>query len=186
MFNSEKTIEAIGYLLAKDGGSMNYTKMLKILYIIDRESMRNRGFPLTYDTYVSMTHGPVLSKTYDEIKSTTVDGSDISCGWNSNLHRSNTSKYDVSWVGDAPSIGLLSASDLSIADKVWEEFGGFNHWQLIDIVHEFEEWEDPGETSVPISYERILVNVGYDEEEAEEISTEISEASSMEAILGLV
>jgi len=46
---------------------MSYLKLIKLLYIIDREALLRWGRPLTGDRYVSMDHGPVLSQTLNLI-----------------------------------------------------------------------------------------------------------------------
>jgi len=46
---------------------MNYLKLMKLLYLADRESMRRNGRPISGDRYVSMDHGPVLSQTLNLI-----------------------------------------------------------------------------------------------------------------------
>ncbi|WP_423930748.1 Panacea domain-containing protein [Candidatus Palauibacter sp.] len=40
---------------------------IKLLYLVDRRSLLERGVPVTYGRYVSMSHGPVLSETLDLI-----------------------------------------------------------------------------------------------------------------------
>tara|TARA_Y100000588_G_scaffold263967_1_gene278694 strand:- start:654 stop:1241 length:588 start_codon:yes stop_codon:yes gene_type:complete len=177
VFKSNKTKQMIGYFIEKNDGKINYTILLKLLYISDRQSLDERGFPMTYDSYVSMKNGPVLSCTYNEIKNTKTNGTGNSL-WRSNLHRSDTNQYFVTWSGDYE-YGLLSESDLGVLNKVWEEFKDVDLWALIDYVHTFKEWECPGPSSRPISYQKLLTTLGYDEEEAEEISEEIIHEQSI-------
>ncbi len=40
---------------------MSYMKLIKLLYLADREALARWGRPITTDTYVAMKHGPVLS-----------------------------------------------------------------------------------------------------------------------------
>ena len=68
MFNIDKLIQACNYLVKKNNNSLNYTKLIKLLYIADKESLKRSLQTITGDTYVSMDNGPVLSKLYDLIK----------------------------------------------------------------------------------------------------------------------
>src|SRR5258708_12785067 len=60
-----KTIQAI-CLLLKTGRTdrLEYISILKLLYIADRESLAERGAPITGDVPVAMKNGPVLSAIY--------------------------------------------------------------------------------------------------------------------------
>ena len=43
---------------------MPYMSLIKLLYLADRRALFNHGRPISYDFFVSMPHGPVLSRTY--------------------------------------------------------------------------------------------------------------------------
>src|SRR6185312_10095771 len=43
---------------------MHYLKLLKLMYLADREALLRWGIPISTDRYVSMDHGPVVSNTY--------------------------------------------------------------------------------------------------------------------------
>jgi uncharacterized phage-associated protein len=67
-FRILKTIQAIGVLLRFDGVKrMNSMRLLKLLYIPDRESLRETGRPITGGPVVAMERGPVLKEVYDLI-----------------------------------------------------------------------------------------------------------------------
>ena len=57
---------------------MPHLKLMKLLYLADREAVRNFGLPISGDKMVSMPHGPVLSMTLN-----LMDGDVESCpgGW---------------------------------------------------------------------------------------------------------
>src|SRR5205823_9295848 len=68
-FDADKVAEAAALLLAEQKGwKMSRLRLLKLLYIADRESIQETGFSITSDDVVAMEHGPVLSRTYDLIK----------------------------------------------------------------------------------------------------------------------
>src|SRR5438067_7182036 len=67
-FDTLKTVQAAAVLLKGDGGQMTRLRLLKLLYIADRESIAETLRPITGDDVVAMDHGPVLSLTYKLIR----------------------------------------------------------------------------------------------------------------------
>src|SRR4051812_25972921 len=67
-FDEAKATEATALFLALRGGQMHYMKLIKLLYLADREALLQWGVPITTDSYVSMDHGPVVSTIYDLIR----------------------------------------------------------------------------------------------------------------------
>jgi len=65
----EKLREAVGFLLSLESSSrMNYTKLIKLLYIADRESLGETGEPITGDETWALPKGPILSHVMDLIR----------------------------------------------------------------------------------------------------------------------
>lgn len=64
VFDERKATQAACYLLSLNGGRMNYMKMIKLLYLSDREYITSYSNSITTDSYVSMDNGPVTSKRY--------------------------------------------------------------------------------------------------------------------------
>jgi uncharacterized phage-associated protein len=73
-FDLEKTIQAVGLLLKLEGSPISRLRLLKLLYIADRELLVESGRPLTGDIALAMKYGPVLSRVYDYIKGIVRDG----------------------------------------------------------------------------------------------------------------
>src|SRR6266480_2169456 len=63
-FDPLKAAQAASVLLKEEGGRMSRLRLLKLLYIADRESIAETLRPITGDEVVAMDHGPVLSMTY--------------------------------------------------------------------------------------------------------------------------
>lgn len=61
-FNDRKATQAAALLLQLRGGKMSYMKLIKLLYLADREALLQWGRPITTDRYVSMNRDPVLSR----------------------------------------------------------------------------------------------------------------------------
>jgi uncharacterized phage-associated protein len=64
MFNERKVAQMAAFFLGQvQGGRMSHLKLMKLLYLAEREALRSLGLHLTGDHLVSMPHGPVLSMT---------------------------------------------------------------------------------------------------------------------------
>src|SRR5260370_12146701 len=66
-FNERKATEAAAHLLKLRGGRMSYMKLIKLLYLADREALLRFGCPITTVRYVSIDRGPVLSRVLNLI-----------------------------------------------------------------------------------------------------------------------
>ena len=67
-FDERKAAQAASVLLDRHEGRMPYIKLLKLLYLADREALIETGLPITGDRFVSLKFGPVLSRVLDLIK----------------------------------------------------------------------------------------------------------------------
>ena len=124
LFNERKTAQAAAYLLHRAGGRLPLLKLVKLMYLAERLSLKTYGEPLTGDSLVSMDHGPVLSRTYDQMKGSVrcVEG-----GWDtwiSDRADNDLALKDASMIRD-PERDLLALSegDLETLESVWSAFG---------------------------------------------------------------
>jgi len=154
-FNIDKSIQAIAALLHFHGTKeMSYLRLLKLLYIADRESLKETGRSITGDLVVAMEHGPVLSGIFDLIK-----GEHSAWALWSESFRKNG--YRVELIRD-PGNGKLSKYEIGKLRELSERFSDRNEWDMVEFVHEFPEWKknNPGKSSKPIPIEDILEAIG--------------------------
>lgn len=141
---------------------MNVLKAVKLVYLVDRESIKRFGFPVLDENRYSMPHGPVNSTTYRYIQGELRQDA----GWSDFLtDRSNHRIALANDVGTADDLDELSDADLACVDAVWEQFGGMSQWELVDWTHDprnVPEWEDPDGGSAIIPMQRILHSVGVE------------------------
>jgi len=150
---------------------MKYLKLIKLLYIADREALRQWGRPVTTDRYVSMKEGPVVSNVYNLIVSEPSPREQSI--WHQHIR--TVSNWDVELVGDTPKDELSDAEETLLGD-VFKTHGHKNRWELVDETHKFPEWKNPGTSSLPITYREILKAVNKSEEE---VSADIAELKSI-------
>ncbi len=164
-YREEKATQAAARLLELRGAPMSHLKLIKLLYLVDREALVRYGRPVTYDSYFSMPHGPVLSFTLDRI----------------NEPEFSQGAYWHRYIGPKQNneIGLASASipndQLSPAEEeligtVFEKFGRMTRWELRDYTHTLPEWQDPRGSSRPIDPADILRAEGFADDDIREIT----------------
>jgi len=173
--NSKKIIQIVRYILDRSRGSINYMKLMKLLYIVDRESLEKWDITVTGDTYCSMKDGPVLSETLDLIKDKFKNEKQRE--WNRHFKKD---LYDLSVRGNAaPGIDELCQSEIEIIDDVLTRYGGLSEWELVEITHNKKhfqevEWEKAKKngSSYKIELRSILSTLGRSEKQIEQILLE--------------
>ena len=180
IFREDKATQAAAVLLRRAGGSMNYMKLIKLLYLADRESLVRHGRPITFDHYVSMKHGPVLSTVLDRI-SEGDPPAEVSV-WHQYIRRSGD--YEVELRSECPA-DRLSDADENFLLGVYERYGHMDKWDLVEHLHEaLLEWIDPGASALPISYRDILKASGRSDAEIAQIEAELESVTLAESLLG--
>lgn len=163
-YREDKATQAAARLLRLNGGRMNHMKLIKLLYLADRKALITWGRPITFDWFVSMPHGPVLSFTLDKINDTPPpDGSSY---W----HRiiSERKGHEVTLLTEPPREALSQAEE-QLLDAIHAEFGGKSQWELRDFSHTLPEWRDPKGSSTPIEIRDILLSEGLSEDDVREV-----------------
>jgi uncharacterized phage-associated protein len=169
LFNLEKLIQTCNYLLKKNNFSLNYTKLIKMLYLADKESLKGSLQTITGDKYVSMNNGPVLSELYDLIMDKWHKENEQNL-WNNRFTRNG---HDIIAMTDRIPQGELSAFETQILDQIYEHFGNFSLGEMINYVHKnCPEWKFPNGSSIPIKPIEILESIGRPPEEIEWILAE--------------
>jgi hypothetical protein len=116
-FREDKTTQAAAFFLSLANGKMKYLKLIKLLYILDREALLSWGRPVTFDSYVSMNNGPVLSNTYNLIIEEVAPG--IESYWRKLI--SEPEHYFVKILKDCPT-DELSEAELGLLKKIFVIF----------------------------------------------------------------
>lgn len=165
LLNKEKNlIDAVAYIMNLNGGTINYTCLIKMLYIADKESLNRYDYPITKDDHYSMPYGPVLSGLLDYVNSN--KESNLQKNWDIFFERSGN-KLILKKSGLTNT--HLSRASRSIIDEVFNEHKDKDYGELIDYVHTkeiFPEWDNPGSTSSRLPKNKILISIGRSSNEA--------------------
>lgn len=149
-FNFDKAMQALALMLRQPGKDRHkYLKVLKLLYIAEKEALLETGRPLTGDRLSAMPHGPVLSHICDLMR-----GEDIRPGWADHFR---TTGYQIEALKD-PGTDLLSKYEVEKIVDVARRHAERTRWEVRDLTHEFPEWgrNDPGQSSREIPLEHVL------------------------------
>jgi uncharacterized phage-associated protein len=155
-FNLQKTLQAASVLLQEHHGRMEYIRLLKLLYITDRELLAETGRTLTGDRAVAMKNGPVLSGVYDMIKGKGLLAELVE--WNSTICRDG---YEVTLDKPASPTRLTKAETKKLRE-VCVRYRETDSYELSELTHRFDEWvksfDITNPTSCfPIDWESVLV-----------------------------
>jgi uncharacterized phage-associated protein len=178
-FREDKATQAAAILLRARGGTMSYMKLLKLLYLADREALIRWGRPITYDSYVAMKNGPVLSRTYNLVSQGDPPGEESL--WTTCI--SEPEHYSVSLKGDCDADQLSDAEE-ELLLEIFGLFGAKGRWDLVEFTHTLPEWSDPGDSALPIGYEAILRGAGKSEAESAEIVQELEQVAVGDLLFG--
>jgi len=179
-FKEEKTTQAAALLLKLRKDKMSYMKLIKLLYLADREALLEWGRPITFDSYVSMKAGPVLSRTLNLINEGAEPGKDSF--WNK--HISPPQNYDVE-LKDDPGIDELSEAEIALLERIFAQYGKMGRWDLINnVMHKLPEWRNPGGSSLPIEYLDIFHAARKTDIEADLVKEDIEALALLEMALG--
>lgn len=144
---------------------MNYTKLIKLLYIADKESFRKWNTPITCDNYVSMKNGPVLSKTYNFIKNESLSARDQK-KWNVYFQNDGRNITQVKETADDE----LSQSEIDILDEIDTKFKNHSYSDMIEYTHDkkhFPEvkWDVAKSSCIAVDIFELLKSIGKSSDE---------------------
>lgn len=180
LFDERKAAQAAACLLHLAGGDLPLLKLVKLLYLSERLSLKRYGDTITGDSFYSLPHGPVLSATLDLMNGFTKSKEGGWETWVADRADNMLALRDVSMVR-TPEDDLLALSDtdLECLSEVWTEFGHWDRWKLVEYTHSdaCPEWEEPigAQRSRILPLTRILKAVGYSSEDVETLNRRLHE-----------
>lgn len=131
-FDSRKATQAAAILLSRERKMMDRMRLLKLLYLVDRELLADSGRTLTGDRAVAMNFGPVPSHIYNLIKGCEHSPED----WDQNIL--SVGKKVV--LLDDPGRGDLSENEMAKLEAVSERYRKMSTAGLSAHTHQFSEW----------------------------------------------
>ncbi len=129
-----KAIQAVAFLLKQKRATKtdNYMRLLKLLYVADRESLQETGRPITGDRFMAMEHGPSLSHLLDLARQRTFGLSE----WDKYIE---LNEYEITLIQD-PGNERLCPYDVDKLMDVYKRFQGFGPYKVAKETEKFREW----------------------------------------------
>lgn len=156
-FDCMKALQATGILLQEPGKDRdNYLKVIKLLYIAEKESLLETGRPIIGDRPFALPHGPILSHVYDVIK-----GEDPRPEWSRFI---TTDDLSLRLLAD-PGVERLCRYEIDKLKEVAHRYREMDRWQMRDATHHLPEWirNNPGQSSRVIPLRDIFEAAGKSE-----------------------
>jgi hypothetical protein len=177
--NVEKAIQAAGVVLRAEGKRASRLRLLKLLYIADRESIRRTGAPILGSRLVGMQHGPLHSEILDLINGNHIGEP----SWSRHFHNVG----QLIEMDEEPATGKLSRFDIALLKEVVEGRANLSDYDIAVETHGFQEWlavYPRGEnTSRPIPVDLLIDAVGRGQDKAS-ILQDMTDASVYDRFFG--
>jgi uncharacterized phage-associated protein len=179
-FNPQKAAHAAALFLRLRGHSMSYLKLIKLLYLLDREALERWERPVCGGKYVSMKLGPVLSEVRDlivwEQPRTETDP------WHE-LIRTKGFEVELKTEVEPES---LSRREIELIHELFNRFGKMSRWDLAEFTHNLPEWKKPptDNSTCPLEFEDVMQAIGKGPDEATALGREINSIRRVSSLAG--
>jgi uncharacterized phage-associated protein len=169
-----KATQAAAFFLRSAQGQniTKYRKLVRLMYLADREALVRLGNKITHGRHCSLPDGPVISEVNDLLTDSDYAHKYQEQGYWSE-HIICTRENGVSLLHD-PGTGRLAASHIAILECVVGKYGELSDDELGKITHLLPEYDQPeGKWRVStIEPAKTLRNGAFTAEQAEGIARE--------------
>ena len=175
-FNEKKATQAAARFLILAKGKMNYMKLIKLLYLMDREALLRWARSVTNDEYYSMKFGPVLSEVHDLI--TEQPSPEQPTFWS--RHISDPTHYEIELTKE-PGDDELSEAEEDLIQEIHSQYGRYAPFDLVKLLHQvLPEWKEVQHSRVQILYSEILAAGKKTPEEIAAIESELDSVARIQ------
>jgi uncharacterized phage-associated protein len=176
-FRSEKAAQIVAFFLLSGGGKMDKLKLVKLLYLTERESAQCRGRPMIYDEYYSLKDGPICSSSLNGLNF----GLDTEI-WSRYIAKDGKKDVYVCLGIKREALDQISRSDDGIISRIWGSFGWMTSSQIRNWTHKHcPEYVEVLTGRLPITLKQMAEAVGYPDPNAFE--NDVTEYRSAELAL---
>lgn len=167
MSDLSKVAEAAAVFLSRaEGHELTRIKLMKLLYLADRQALADYGSTISNDRLVAMPFGPALSRTLTAMQ----HPESAPREWERWVQTVPPHTHRLAPGADVSEVELLSDAEVLVIDGVWERFGSWDQWDLKNWTHDpdnIPEWTNPQGSSYTITLEALGRAVGMPEQEVQ-------------------
>jgi uncharacterized phage-associated protein len=155
-FDSRKAAQIAAYFLSKQP-SMEKLKLIKLVYLAEREFVGRYGHPMIYDELYSLPHGPICSNALNAI-----NGEVDQDYWSQFLKLENNNRnVHLATEIDRDILDEVSDAEIQVLETVWARFGGYTAGQIRQWTHKnCPEYTEVQRGRLPIAYSDMAESTG--------------------------
>lgn len=181
-FSTKKIVQAVGVLLREARGRMEYLRLLKLLYIADREHLQSFLHPIVGTRLVAMKNGPLHSEVYNLVKGEHV----ASPLWSEFIRRDG---HEIELLKD-PGVSELSVAEIRTLTSTSDHYRTLSEWDIVEVTHDFPEWianypNEDEDTSCTISFVSLLDALDFQEKDKTAILEDLDERNQMNQLFAI-
>jgi len=179
-FNERKVAQMAAFFLGQSQDwKMPHLKLMALLYLSDREAVRAFGWTISGDRLISLSSGPVLSRTLNLI-----NGNAKSVEWEKWISDDGNDVLSLCQHIDTDNLNELSQAEIETLKVVWDKFADMDKWAICYWTRQHcAEWEDPkGGPYRPIQYDVLARAVGFDDASARVVAEQIQAEQEMDRL----
>lgn len=176
-FESRKAAQAAAYFTCLSKSKIDKLKLIKLMYLSERESINKRRRPMFFDEFYSIKDGPICSDALNALNG------DLDTNiWGGYLKLDNRKTISLVDNYRKEDLSEVSVSDFSILEAVWGKFGHMTSCDIRSWTHEnCREYKLITFGRLPISYRDIYSALGFDN--LDQIEDIVKEHRSLEVAL---
>jgi len=166
-FKSRKAAQTSAFFAAQCSLEIDKLKLIKLIYLAERDFVFQYGHPMLYDEFFSLQHGPICSSTL-----TGINGEIDNEIWAQFI---SIQGYKVKAIKNftRDEYDEISDAEFDLLKATWDSFGWMNASEIREYSHKnCPEYTEVSKGRIPISYRDLFKALG--EENAEELEHEIS------------
>ena len=150
--NIQKITTSINYLICEIGEPLSKTRVVKLLYFIDKEHFKEHGSIISGDTYSRWQYGPIPLNTikiidnFNTVKEIDYMKEYLKVVSVNKLNQKNNDQEEESTYKNVksrkePDLDELSEYEIETINKVVKKYGKMRSCELSDLTHEEDIWK---------------------------------------------
>jgi uncharacterized phage-associated protein len=176
-FDSAKAAQAAAYFALQSEGKIEKLKLIKLLYLAEREAMLRHDHPMFYDEFYSLKDGPICSNALNGING----GIDRET-WAKYVRRNGNIITPVKRF-ERSDLDELSNAEIDILEALWDNFSGYTASQIRRYTHEqCPEYNEVTTGRLPITYLSVFEALGKPDPKG--LAESVEEVRRAEVVLG--
>jgi hypothetical protein len=178
-FDEREATQIACRIVEKYGGHIDYYRLVKLLYVVERRAWQELKCPAMGGTYFSLPKGPIISEAVNACKQ-----QDDFPFWAEHLCKQPRGSGSCVKLLKPSGRDEISDALLQLVDAVISETRSWDNKKLAAYVHQFKEFENPGEgkrKEIPAS--RIVAVGGLSQEEITKLEAEFALWNKLEEAL---